>query len=301
MADPFLFFRELGASSLLQRSAIAGACAGLSCACLSPFVVLRRMSFVGDGMAHAAFGGLGVGLFLLAGSRTEDSGVQVIVLGFCLLVGLAVAWSTRRGEVAGSAGAAGERGGGALAEDSAIGMAFSVAMALGAWLITLRQRSDPQYTPSWEAYLFGSIATVGAGQVWLTVALAAVVLLALIVFYKEWELYTYDETLAEVSGLPASFLHYFFILLLVITVVATARVVGVVLVSASLILPGVAALSISRHLSRAVLLSALIGFLSFQGGLYVSYTWNVPPGSAVVLIQFAVTVFAMILGRLRGI
>ncbi|MCW8132613.1 MAG: metal ABC transporter permease [Planctomycetota bacterium] len=287
MDEPLSYLQAIVATPPLQRAVGAGALVGLTCACLSPFVVLRRMAFVGDGMAHAAFGGLGLGLFLISGSRSDDVAVQAITIGFCLLLALSVGLVSRRG------------GHHRISEDSAIGIAFSVAMALGALLITLRQRQEAQYAPNWEGYLFGSLITIGGGQVWLTLGLAAAVLAILAALHKELMYYTYDENLAEVSGLPVSFLHYLFLLLLVLTVVVSARLVGIVLVSASLVLPGLIALALCSSLGMAVAAAGLVGVLSYEAGLYASYVWNVPPGSMVILVQFALFLAATGVARVR--
>jgi zinc transport system permease protein len=289
---PTSFWEALRDIPLLQRAAVAGALVGLACATLSPYVVLRRMAFVGDGMAHAAFGGLGLGLFVFVGSQSDDARVQAVVLLFCLALAVAVGRATRRKGADGGAPR--------LAEDSAIGIAFAVAMALGALLIVLRQRREPQYAPSWEAYLFGSLTTIGHGQVWLTLALAAAVVLAIAAFHKELKFYLYDETLAEVSGLPVGFLHYLLLLLLVLTVAVAARIVGIVLVSASLILPGVFALALCQRLGPALAVAGAAGVASFEAGLYASYVWDVPPGSAVILAQFALVVVGLAVKRVTG-
>ena len=286
MAEQISYVEAVLQTPLLQRAVGAGALVGLACACLSPFVVLRRMAFVGDGMAHAAFGGLGLGLFLISGSKSDDAAVQGITIGFCLVLALAVGRVSRRGQ-------------GRISEDSAIGIAFSVAMALGALLITLRLRSEPQYA-NWEGYLFGNLTTIGQGQVWLTLALASTVVVLLAVLHKEWMFYTYDENLAEVSGLPVSLLHYLFLLLLVLTVVVAARIVGIVLASASLVLPGLASLAVCRSLGSALALAGVLGVVSYEVGLFCSYIWNVPPGSCVILAQFFFFVLATAARRLRA-
>jgi manganese/iron transport system permease protein len=139
------------------------------------------------------------------------------------------------------------------------------------------------------------LLTIGAGQVWLTLALAAAVVVVLVVLHKELMYYTYDENLAEVSGLPVSFLHYLFLLLLVLTVVVAARIVGIVLASASLVLPGLIGLAVCKRLGEAVVFAGVVGVLSYEIGLYGSYVWNVPPGSVVILTQFAVFVAVLAL------
>jgi len=282
------FIEALAATPLLQRAAWAGALAGLSCASLSPLVVLRRMAFIGDGMAHSAFGGLGLALFVLAGSRYEDFSVQAVTLGFCLLVAVAIGVASRRRETS------------AMAEDSAIGIGFSVSMALGALLIALRQRREPQYMTSMDTFLFGNLVNIGTGDVVLLCVVAVLVLAILVLFHKEMLFYSFDARLAEASGINTALFHYLFLLLLVLTVVLASRVVGIVLVSASLVLPGVIGLKVCSRLVPAMFAAAVTGVVSFELGLYGSYEFSVPPGAAIVLVQFAILVLATVIERVRS-
>ena len=264
---------------ILQRGLIAGALSGFCCACLSPMVVLRRMAFIGDGISHAAFGGIGLALFLMASAHYDDLSVQVVTLLFCLAIGWGIGLVSRSDA-------------GLLAEDSAIGVAFSVSMALGALFLTLRQKNNPQYVPPMDTYLFGSLLNISSRDVWIMLALALLVVAVLIVFQKELLFYAFDAQLAEVSGLNVRLLHYLFMLLLVLTVVISSRVVGIILVSASLVIPGIAALKICTRLMPAIIVSAVIGIVSFEAGMYVSFVQNVQPGSAIILIQFVVLLLA---------
>jgi zinc transport system permease protein len=279
VAEP-LFLEVFWSTPILQRAACAGALAGLSCAALSTLVVLRRMAFVGDGMAHAAFGGLGLGLFVLAGSRYEDVGVQVVTLAFCLAIAVAIAVTSRGAE------------GTHIAEDSAIGVGFSVSMALGALFIALRNRREPQYMTSMDTFLFGNLVNISKSDVALLCLVAVAVLAVLVLFQKELLFYTFDAQLAEVSGINTGLFHYLFLLLLVLTVVLASRVVGIVLVSASLVLPGVIGLKLCSRLSPAMVVAAAAGVASFELGLYLSYVFSVPPGAAIVLIQFVMLLLA---------
>ena len=147
----------------------------------------------------------------------------------------------------------------------------------------------------WTIFLFGSLLNIGwAGLALLSLALAAV-LFMLTALNKELLFYAFDARLAEISGVRAGMIHYVFIMLLVVTVTISARVVGIVLVSASLIVPGAVALRVCKRLTPAMAFAALIGFLSFELGVYASYALNIPPGSAIVLIQFAFLALAPLL------
>ena len=283
------FLQAVATTPLLQRALVAGALAGVCCASLSPMVVLRRMAFVGDGMAHAAFGGIGLALFLMNNSRYDDLSVQLITLGFCLVLGVAIGKASRSGDD--------EK----LAEDSAIGIAFSVSMALGALFLALRHNRNPQqYVTSMDTFLFGSPLNIGDPELLMLAGTAAAVLAALILFQKEILFYIFDARLAEVSGIKTGLIHYMVIILLVLTVVISSRVVGIVLVSASLVLPGVAALKLCTRLVPAMIVAALLGVFSFEVGLYFAYELNVPSGSAITLVQFALLMLASLCHRLQS-
>lgn len=269
------FFEAVANTPMLQYALIAGAMAGVCCACLSPLVVLKRMAFIGDGMAHATFGGLGIALFFLTGARFDSLSVQIATLFFALGLGILMGWVTRR-----------KKNAEGLGEDSVIGIAFSASMALGALLIALKQQRSPQYVPAMDSFLFGNLLTIGPLDVTLLSIVLFLVLALLILLNKELMFYAFDPLLAEVSGARAVLLHYVFMILLVLTVAASARVAGIVLVSASLVIPGVIALKLCQRLTPALIVSAIIGALSFESGLYVSYELSVPPGSAIVMIQF---------------
>jgi ABC-type Mn2+/Zn2+ transport system permease subunit len=254
----------------------------------SPLVVLRRLAFVGDGMAHAAFGGLGIALLLITGSGFYDASVQAATLVFCLALGIGVAIVSRR---------SGDEG---IAEDSAIGIAFSVSMALGAFCIALRNARNPQYITSIEPYLFGSLLNISRGDLIVLAVVTALVLLALVLFQKEILFYTFDAHLAEVSGLNVGLIHHAFLLLLVLTVVLSSRMVGIVLVSASVIIPGVTALRLCRRLMPAIVLSGVLGVVSFELGLYAAYVHGrIHPGSAIVLIQFALLLIGGVVSQVQ--
>ncbi|HLX63448.1 MAG TPA: metal ABC transporter permease [Planctomycetota bacterium] len=269
------FIETVLSTPLYQKALVAGGLTGICCACLSPLVVLKRMAFVGDGIAHASYGGMGLALFMLSGSGYYSLEVQFVTIAYALAIGAVLGYVTRRPD-----------GAEKLGEDSFIGIAFSVSMALGALLIKLRYNRSPQVIPSIDNFLFGSLLNIGAADVIMISAALLAVLLLLVLMNKELLFYAFDARLAEISGVRSGLIHYVFIMLLVLTVTVSSRVVGIVLVSSSLIVPGAVALKVCKRLAPAMAFAALIGFLSFELGAYASFALNVPPGSAIVLIQF---------------
>jgi zinc transport system permease protein len=263
------FFDAIGAYGYMQRALAAGVIVGLVCAVLSVYVVLKRMAFIGQGISHAAFGGVALGLLLFQSATRPDRWISLITAAFCLAVAFAIGITTRRGPIS---------------ADSAIGIFFAASMALGVLFVALRKR----YTAEVFAYLFGSVLSVTQDDVVAIAILAGVVLLAVAAFYKELLFYSFDERMAGVSGLPVGALHYLLLALLALTIVVAVKVVGIVLMSAFLVIPGATARLVTGEFRRMMGLSVVIGVGSAVAGLALSNAWDVPPGATIVLIQFAV-------------
>ena len=183
-----------------------------------------------------------------------------------------------------------------ISEDSAIGVFFAVSMAAGVIFIALRRR----YTGDVFSYLFGNILGVSSSDVVAIAVLAALVLGVIVAFFKEIFFFCFDERLAAISGLPTRFLHYLLLILLALTIVISIKVVGIILVSAFLVIPGAAAKLLSPSFKTMLVVSAAIGTASSLIGLYASYYLEVPPGATIVLIQFLTLVAAIGLKRLRA-
>jgi ABC-type Mn2+/Zn2+ transport system permease subunit len=262
------------ASGLVQRALITGALLGVSCAVLAFFVVLRRMAFIGVGISHAALGGVALGVVL---------GIPPVLAAAAFSIGVAwvIGWMGARGRVS---------------EDTAIGVFFPTAMALGVALLSL---SDT-YRQDLMGYLFGSILSVRTADVWVLAALAVVALAILTLFFKEFLFLGVDEEAARAAGLPAEALRYVLLTLLAVIVVASMKLVGSVLVSAFLVIPaatGQAVAGSSRGMLTVAVASALV---SVVGGLWISWLWNLPSGASIVLLSAALFFLALGLGRVLG-
>ena len=257
-----------------RRALLAGLIVGLGCAVLAFFVVLRRMAFVGVGISHAALGGVALGVLL---------GVDPLVAA--LVFSVAVAWLI---------GAIGGRG--RLSEETAIGIFFPTAMALG---VALMART-PDYRQSLLGYLFGNILLVRDVDLVLAAVLVGSALVTTMLLFKELLFISVDEETARAAGLPAERLRYLLLTLIAVTIVSAIKVVGIVLVSAFLVIPAATAQLIAPSMRTMLLLSVAVAVLSVVGGLWISWVADLPSGAAIVLVAAAFFVLTMLGQRVRG-
>lgn len=265
-------FEPLG-YSFMQSGLLAAALVGLACATIGVYVVLRRMAFIGDALAHTILPGV-VAAYLSGWNLLGGA----IVAG--LLTALGIGWFSRRT---------------LLREDTAIGVVFTGMFALGILLMsTVRSFRD------FTHILFGNILGVTSGDLWLIAIVAVFVLTALWLFHKELELTSFDATHAEVIGLRADVLRYGLLILLALTVVTGIQAVGVVLTSALLITPAATASLLTNRLPRMMALAAAIAVGAGVVGLYVSYYFNVSSGASIVLTCTACFGVAWVARTLQG-
>ena len=241
----------------MRYALLAGLMVTVMCGAISNFVVLKRLSFLGAGISHAAFGGVALGVLL----GTEPLYTAV---GFTWVLTMLIGYVSRQGH---------------LSEDTAIGVAYVAAMALGTIFLGFAR----SYNFDVFGYLFGNILAVTETDLFITTALGAVVLLVLGLFHKELLFLAFDEEMAQVVGLPVRFLYYLLLSVMALTVVIAIKVVGIVLVSALLVLPGATSLQLTKNIVPMVALSVLCGLVSTLSGLYLSYTFNLASGATIVL------------------
>lgn len=287
------------ALELFWPALAAGLAIALACGALSVFVVLRRLAFVGHGVSHAAFGGVGVSvaLGLSAGSAATFAGdlAQLLVVGgFCVAAALAIGlWSGRPG-------AGGAARVGALREDTAIGVALVASMALGALLMYWRAQRSGGGSAGIEGWLFGSILTVGpadAAAAWIA---AAGALLALVLERRGLLFAAFDEDAAGAFGVSVTRARVALMLTLAVTIVVAMKLAGVILVTALLVIPGAAALKLSDRLAPVFAWSVAVSLLGVGAGLALSYRANLPPGPSVVAALVALLALAGAAGWLRS-
>jgi len=254
---------EALAFPFMQRALAAGLLISLVAGYLGPLVVQRRMSFLGSGLSHAAFGGVAVGLFL---------GLEPLWVAapFTVAVALAITWLSARGVVT---------------SDTAIGVFFSVSVALGVVFLALRQ----QYTADAFAYLFGSILTVQTRDLWAALALVGLAALSL-PLWGRWAYATFDRDLARADGQPVARDDLLLSALTALTVVVSVKVLGALLVTAFLVIPAATARQSARSFAQMTWVAVALSVASTAAGLALSYLFDAPSGAVIVLTQAALFV-----------
>jgi manganese/iron transport system permease protein len=268
LVEPFQF-------AFMQRGLIAAIVIGVLCAVIGCYVVLRSMAFLGDAMSHAILPGVAVS-YLLGGSLLVGALVAAVIVA--LLIGF---FSK----------------GGAIREDTAIGILFAAALSLGVALISTIRTSAGDLSH----ILFGNILGVSPDDLLLVVILSGLVLVVLLVLYRPFLVVSFDPVLAKTLRLPGELLRNLMLLLLAVTIVVSMQTVGIGLVAAMLVTPAAAAYLLTRRLPAMMALSGLFGGLSSIIGLYLSYYINIASGSAIVLVATVFFLLSFFFAPRRGL
>jgi len=267
LVEPFQY-------SFMVRGLWASLIVGVVCPILGAYVVLRGMAFFGDALAHIILPGVVIA-FLLGWPYA----VGALIFG--VLAALLIGFISRRTDIK---------------DDTAIGVVFAGAFALGIALISL-QRS---YAVDLTHILFGDLLGVSTSDLMLMGILGFLVLLTVFAFYKEFLVLSFDPTLAKTLRLPVNFLQNLLLVLLAIVIVISLQAVGIALVLAMLVTPASSAYLLTRRLPNMMLLGALIGAVSSVLGLYLSFYINVASGASIVLVATAIFAIIFVIAPRRG-
>jgi zinc transport system permease protein len=257
---------ELFQYSFVQRALIAGILIALLAAVLGVFLVLRKLSLIGDGLSHVSFGGLAIGLAL--GILPTYAAIPVALLGSLLILKLVE--HTR------------------VYGDAAIGIVSAVGIAIGVVIASL----GGGFNVDLMSYLFGNILAITPTELLLTAIVSAFVLLFVMRFVGELFAMTFDAAYARTLGIRTRKIDMMFFAVTSVVVVLAIQLVGVLLVSAMLILPAATALQLTRSFKGSIMFSSLIAVMSVLAGTVVSFLLNVPTGATIVLMSFAAFVIA---------
>jgi zinc transport system permease protein len=245
----------------MRNASLAAILAGIACGIIGTYVVVKRIVFISGGIAHASFGGIGLGYYL---------GMNPVlgVIPFSLAAALGIGLISKKSR---------------LPEDTAIGIFWAVGMALGAIMIKL----TPGYAPDLFSYLFGSILTVPSSDLMVMLILDVIIVAVVRLLYKEFLAFSFDEEFARVSGVKADLLYLVLLSLVAITVVVLIRIVGIILVIALLTIPAAIAGQYTYNLKKMMFLSIGLGIMLTLGGLWLSYALNLASGATIVLLSAA--------------
>jgi len=293
---------------MLRSMILPGLVGGLSvvvvCAVLSVIVVLKRLGFVGQGVSHSAFGGIGLAAILgYLGQATTHAALNdsvagsiggppwlvswAIVLGFCIVCSVGM-------------GLLSERKG--VREDTAIGVFLVASMAMGGMLLSLSIRNGTlSGSTGYESILFGQVLAVSWNEAWAAVASSIAVLILLWLLRRPMLFWAFDEVSAGAFGVPARVMKLSLMVLLCVAIVTAMKIVGVVLATALLVLPGASALRLSDRLRPVLALSIAAGVLGLAIGVLLAIELgDLPPGATIVLSMCAIFAASVIASAVRA-
>ena len=259
---------EIFSMPFMQRAFAASVLVAFMAGLFGVFVVQRKLSFLGDGLSHSAFGGVALGLLL---------GIEPLTIAIpaTFLVALGI-----------------------IEEDTSIGIFFSVSVALGVVFLALKRN----FTADAYSYLFGSVLAVSETDLIVT---AAAAVLTVVIMLKYWKIFAYssfDEELACADGIKTGFADYFFTAVISLVIVISIKLVGIVLISSFLVIPAAAAKLVSRTFSQMTILSVIFGIIGSIAGLLASVWLDMPSGAVIILalaLEFVITAVIGKIGKRR--
>ncbi len=260
---------EILSYGFIQRALIAGTLIAVLCAVLGVFLVLRRLSLIGDGLAHVTFGSVAVALLC----RVSPVYVTLAAVPLVLLSSLGILKLTDKARIYG---------------DAAIGIVSSLGIACGVLLASVAGG----YNVDLFSYLFGNILSISATELAIAAALFSVVMIMVALFYNDLFAITFDEDLARSSGIKTDLINRVLVLLTALTVVLAMKVVGIMLISALLIIPAVTALQVARGFRTSIVTAACVAVFSVVAGIFGSFVLNLPTGATIVIINIVLFVLA---------
>ncbi len=265
---------DLFSHGFIQRALIAGSFIAILCSTLGVFLVLRRLSLIGDGLAHVAFGSVAIGLLL----RVYPVYVAIPVV---MLSSLGILKLIEKARLYG---------------DAAIGIVSSLGIAIGILLAS----AAGGFNVDLFSYLFGNILAISNVEVVTSIILSVMLILIILLFYQELFSITFDEESAKASGVKTKTINTILVLLTSLTVVLAMRIVGIMLISALLIIPSVTALQMAKGFKITMVIASIVGVLSVILGIFISFVINLPTGATIVILNFIFFAIAFVCKNLRS-
>lgn len=251
-------FSDILAYDFIQRALWACLLSGITCGIAGSYIVARRMVFLSGGITHASFGGLGIALYA---GFSPTLGALI----FAILSSLGIEFASRNGR---------------MREDSAIGIMWSLGMAIGALFMALR----PGYASDLTSYLFGNILLVDSAELVMLALLTLFMICGAIAMLRRIMYITFDEDYARSQGMSVKAVAYLMAIVVALAIVLSIKVMGIILLISLMTIPAVIANAITKDYRYVALLSAVIGVVGNIGGFVLSYNFNLPTGSCIIFI-----------------
>ncbi|MBL7201897.1 MAG: metal ABC transporter permease [Anaerolineae bacterium] len=245
--------------TFMRNALLAGVLVSVACGIVGTLVVVNRIVFISGGIAHAAYGGIGLGYYLKV---NPVLGAIVFSLAAALGMG-AVQRKTRQ------------------RADTIIGVMWAIGMAVGILFVDLSEG----YKADLMSYLFGSILAVPSSDLWIMLGLDMLIIALVVLFYKELLAISYDETFATVENVPVDAIYLVLVCMIALTVVMMMRVVGLIMVIAMLTMPAAISGQYARDIKRMMVLSSVLGVAFTVAGLFLSYALNLTSGATIILVS----------------
>lgn len=252
----------------MQRAIISGIAVAILCSVVGLFLVLRRYSLFGDAIAHSSFGGIAAGLLI---------GIYPLWTAYAVSLGSALVITRIRNRFK-------------ISGDASVAVLLSSGIAIGLVLISL----SGGFTIDIFSFLFGSILLVSTSDTILILGLTGIVLIIILLLYRQLVYSTFNEEQAKVSGVPVEKINYLIVFLAGVTVVTSIQLVGILLISALFVIPNITAIMYGRGFKQTALLSIGFAVFSVVAGIFTSYIFDITPSGTIVL--FSIALFAISLG-----
>ncbi len=245
----------------MQRALVAAVLVSVACGVVGSYVVIKRIVSLSGAISHAAFGGVGLGYFL---------GVNPVLAAIPFSIASAIAIGGVKQKVN-------------ISEDTAIGILWSVGMAIGVIFINL----TPGYAPDLFSYLFGSILTVANIDLYIMFVLDLIIIATVYLFRREFLAISFDEEFSKVVGLPALLIYMLLLALVALSVVVLIKIVGVILLIALFTIPAAISKQYTYNLRKLMFLATIVGIILTSLGLILSYIFNLASGATIVMVLAA--------------
>ncbi len=258
----------------VQKALISGIAVALICSFMGTFLVLRRYALFGDGIAHVAFGGVSVGLFL----------------------GVFPIWTAYMVSILGGIGLQKLRQSTKISGDAAVAVVLVTGLSLGVILVS----SSGGFSVDLFSFLFGSILLISNEDTVIILTISTGIIATLVALRKQFLQITFNEEQARISGLHVTLLNYAFVVLAAVTVVTSMRLVGILLISALVVIPNISAMMFGKGFKQTVGISMSISVISVVAGILLSYYYNLAPSGIIVMVAVAILV-GIVLARSAGL